>query len=73
MSTINFVKSDNPKQKLGSIRQSPTGLQFDGVGQQVFNSLKRAYGADPPKDATLFSVLASGWSNGPVKTVVTED
>ena len=73
MSSIVFVKSDNPKTVVGWIKQTSGGLKFQGVAEGIFNSLKRAYNADPPKDADLFKVLAAGWSNGPVKTQVKED
>ena len=73
MRRIDFVKTDDPKMKLGHIRETPLGLEFDGVGTQIFGSLKRAYWSHPPTDARLFSILASGWSNGPVKSVTTEE
>lgn len=73
MRRIDFVKTDDPKTKLGFIRETPLGLEFDGMGTSVFNSLKRAYLSRPPTDARLFAVLAEGWSNGPVKTVTVED
>ena len=73
MRRIDFVKTDNPKTKVGFIRETPMGLNFDGVGTSVFNSLKKAYLDNPPSDARIFSILASGWSNGPIKTVTTEE
>lgn len=72
MKRINLVKTDDKKTSVGSITQTPTGLQLEGVGIGVFNSLKRAYGADPPKDSELFAILADGWSNGPVMSVTEE-
>jgi len=73
MKTIKFVKSDDPKTVLGSIKETRMGLLFSGAGEQVFRSIKRVYGADPPKDSAIFNVLAKGWSNGPVMVVVEGD
>lgn len=73
MSRIDFVKTDSPKTNVGSIQETPFGLKFEGVGASVFNSLKKKYLNQPPTDAKLFSILASGWSNGPIKSVTTEE
>jgi hypothetical protein len=69
---VDFVSTDDPKQKHGYIKETPLGLVFDGLGTSVFQSLKKAYLTKPPSDAKLFSILASGWSNGPIKTVTKE-
>lgn len=73
MRRIDFVMTDTPKTNVGFIKETPFGLQFDGVGQSIFTSLKKRYLSKPPADATLFSILASGWSNGPIKGVTTEE
>jgi hypothetical protein len=70
MRRINFVKTDDDKKILGSIIESSGELHFNGMGFTVYNSLKTAYGESPPTDKKIFDTLASGWSNGPVKTVM---
>ena len=73
MRRIDFVSTDDPKTKYGFIRETPMGLEFNGLGDTVFKSLKKAYLSKPPTDARLFSILAEGWSNGPIKSVTSEE
>lgn len=73
MRRIDFVKTDSPKTNVGWIKETPFGLQFNGVGTSIFQSLKKKYLNKPPADDKLFSILASGWSNGPIKSVTTEE